>query len=69
MDWEPAFIAVGVVLGEPLERVKASLASPLPPSAERLLSRLADPSREARAQALARPLSEVAMAIEAARLT
>jgi hypothetical protein len=68
MDWEPAFIAVGVLLGEPLDAVRGSLTSPVPGSAVRLLARLADPSREARAQALGRVLADVATALEDARL-
>ncbi len=68
MDWESAFIGVGVVLGEPLEVVRASLGPTIPESASRLLSRLEAPSREARAQALARVLAGVAVALEDARL-
>jgi hypothetical protein len=68
MDWEPAFIAVGVLLGEPLDAVRGALASPVPASGVRLLTRLAAPSREARARALGRVLAAVATALEDARL-
>jgi hypothetical protein len=68
MDWEPAFIAVGVLLGDPLDVVRGALASPVPASGARLLTRLAAPSREARAQALGRVLADVATALEDARL-
>jgi|HubBroStandDraft_2_1064218.scaffolds.fasta_scaffold361029_2 hypothetical protein len=67
MDWESAFIAVGVLLGEPLEVVRASLGPTIPPSAARLVGRLEAPSREARAQALARVVADVAVALENAR--
>jgi len=68
MDWESAFIAVGVLLGEPVEVVRASLGPTIPPSASRLLSRHEAPSRESRAQALARVLAGVAVALDDARL-
>jgi hypothetical protein len=68
MDWESAFVAVGVLLGEPLEVVRASLGPTIPPSASRLLNRLEAPSRESRAQALARVLADVAVALDDARL-
>lgn len=68
MDWESAFIAVAVLLGEPLEVVRASLGPTIPQSAARLIGRLEAPSREARAQALARVVADVAMALEDARL-
>jgi len=67
MDWESAFIAVGVLLGEPLEVVRASLGPTIPPSAARLVGRLEAPSREARAQALAGIVADVAVALENAR--
>jgi hypothetical protein len=69
MDWESAFVAVGVLLGEPVEVVRASLGPTIPPSASRLLSRLEAPSRESRAHALARVLADVAVALDDARLT
>jgi hypothetical protein len=68
MDWEPAFVAVGILLGEPPEAVRASLASSTSIGAARLMSRLDAPSREARAQALAHVVSKVAIALEAASL-
>jgi hypothetical protein len=68
MDWEPAFVAVGILLGEPLEAVRASLAPSMSIGATRLISRLEAPSREARAQALAQVVSKVAIALEAVSL-
>jgi hypothetical protein len=68
MDWEQAFIATGVLLAEPVEAIRASLGPSLPLGATRLLGRLEAPSRDARAQALARVVADVAIAIDAARL-
>jgi hypothetical protein len=68
MTWEPSFLAVGVLLGQPLGDMVSSLAGPLPAEAASLVLRLEASSRRARAEALAGALSEVAFAIEAARL-
>jgi hypothetical protein len=68
MLWEPSFVAVGVLLGEPLGAMLASLASPVPAEVTRLVRQLQAPSRRARAQALAVALSDVARALEDARL-
>jgi hypothetical protein len=68
MDWEQAFIATSVLLGEPIEAIRASLGPSLPVGATRLFVRLEAPSRDARAQALARVVADVAMAVDVARL-
>jgi hypothetical protein len=68
MDWESSFVAVGVLLGESLEAMRASLAAPMAGQAARLVTRLEAPSRQARARALGRAVSEVALAVEAVRL-
>jgi|HubBroStandDraft_1064217.scaffolds.fasta_scaffold11111_5 hypothetical protein len=68
MDWESAFIGGGGVLGEPVEVVRASVGPTSRARAARRRSRLEAPSREARAQALARVLAGVAVALEDARL-
>jgi hypothetical protein len=68
MTWQLSFIAVGALLGEPLVDVASSLAGPMPAEGARLVKRLEAPSRRARAEALAGTVSEVALAIEGARL-
>ena len=66
--WEPAFLAVSSAVGEPLELASRALGDDGPRRAEDLLRGLAARSRDARAKALARVLSQVAAAIDAMRL-
>jgi hypothetical protein len=68
MSWEPSFVAVGVLLGEPAEAMVEFLRAPAPPDVAGLTAALEAPSRRARAQVLAGVVSEVARAVEAARL-
>lgn len=68
MNWQPAFIAVTALLGEPLDTVREALGTPVGARGARLFTRLAAPSREARAEALGRALAEVATAVEDVRL-
>lgn len=70
--WQAAFVAVGALLGEPAE----AMAGALDPRAldgdgrvEALVRALASPSRDERARAMARALSEVALAVDSARWT
>ena len=67
-DWQTAFVAVSVLLGEPITEVASALTETASSAASELLEKLGGVSREARARALARVLSEVALAIEDARL-
>ena len=79
-SWTSAYIATSAVLGEPLEAALASIAfaatgetdpperAALPAPAAALVNMLRSGSREVRAQALARALSEVVLALDALRL-
>ncbi len=64
-SWESAFLATGALLGEPLEATVASLGEAGRARATVLLEALRSPSRDARALALARAVSEVARAVDA----
>jgi hypothetical protein len=66
--WEPAYLAVSAVLGEPLDAAMASLPGGGGTRAAVLLKGLRSPLREARARALADALSEVALAVDAMSL-
>jgi len=65
--WEAAFVALGVVAGEPPEAIASALGDEGVARVADLLHALAAPSREARARALARAVSEVVLAIDASR--
>jgi hypothetical protein len=67
-SWEPAYLAVSAVLGEPLDAAVASLQGGGGARAAVLLKALRSPLREARARALADALSEVALAVDAMSL-
>jgi hypothetical protein len=66
-SWETAFVATSALLGEPLDRITAALG-PSAAGAKSLLTALQSPSREVRARALARGLSEAIVAVESSRL-
>ncbi len=80
MSWTSAYIATSTLLGEPLDVTVASIAfaatgetnpperAALPAPAAALANTLRSGSREIRAQALARALSEVVLALDAMRL-
>jgi hypothetical protein len=65
-DWQPAFIAVSALVGEPLDATLLALGGGDPQ--EKLLQGLRAPSRETRALAIARVASEVAVALDRLRL-
>jgi hypothetical protein len=70
-SWQRAYFAVSAILGEKLDDAAASLvvAGAAPTSRdEEFLVELRSPSRAVRAKAIARGLSEVALALDAARL-
>ena len=79
-SWSSAYIATSALLGEPLDATLASIAfaatgetdlqerASLPARAAALANTLRSGSREIRAQALARALSEVVLALDAMRL-
>lgn len=63
--WEPAFVAVLAIAGEPLEALTAALGEVGAAHAADLMTALRSTSRDSRARALARVVSEVAVAIDA----
>jgi hypothetical protein len=65
--WEAAFVALGVVAGEPPEAIASALGDEGAARVADLLRALAAPSRETRARALARAVSDVVLAIDASR--
>jgi hypothetical protein len=64
-DWQPAFIAVSALVGEPLDATLLALGEN---EQEKLLQGLRAPFRETRAVAIARVAAEVAMALDRLRL-
>jgi len=66
--WEPSFVAVSTLLGEPLEATLAALGARGSALGAGLRQGLESESREARAGSLAREASKVAIALEAMRL-
>jgi hypothetical protein len=67
-SWESAYLAISVVLGEPLEVLVAALGDEGTARATDLIQALRSPSRETRARALAHAVSEVARAVDAVSL-
>jgi hypothetical protein len=65
--WETAFVALGAIAGESTEAVASALGEAGRAHAADLLRALAATSREARARALARAVSDVVLAIDAMR--
>jgi hypothetical protein len=65
LSWESAYFATSALLGEPLEASIASLGEAGPARAAELVEALRSPSREVRALALARAVSDVARAVDA----
>ncbi len=65
--WEAAFIAVSAIVSEPPEAVAGALGEAGMARAADLVRALGAASKEARARALARAVSEVALAIDAMR--
>lgn len=65
--WEPAFVAVSALLGEPGRDVVQALVDP-GIEARGLIDALQSPSRPTRARAIASGVSEVVAALEAMRL-
>lgn len=63
--WEPAFVAIAAIVGEPLEAALAALGDEGAAHAADLIHALRSTSKDARARALARVVSEVAVAIDA----
>ncbi len=66
--WQAAYVAVSVALGDRVDDALASLAAPLralTPAGTALARDLQSPTRDARVRALARAVSEVALAVEA----
>jgi hypothetical protein len=65
--WETAFVAVSAIAGEPLDAITSALGESGTARAGELLRTLASTSKEARARALARAVSDVALALDAMR--
>jgi hypothetical protein len=66
-SWETGFVAVSAAIGEPPDLTLAALGDRAEYAVE-VLRGLESPSREGRARAVARVLSELALELEAARL-
>ncbi len=67
LPWEAAFVATGVLLGEPAAAMAGALGEDGRARAEAVVRALASPSREDRARALARVAAEIARAVDATR--
>lgn len=68
VDWSTAFIAFGVLLGEPADAVTRALGEPTTGPASALLRELASTSRVTRARAVAGVVTRVVADVERARL-
>jgi hypothetical protein len=66
--WEPAFVAVSALLGEPVETIRAALGDDGVARAGSLVVELQSSSRATRVQGLARGLVEVARDLDRLRL-
>jgi hypothetical protein len=66
--WETSFVAVGLLLGEPAESLERALGGEGSNAAVGWLHTLVEGPREARARAIARVVSEVAVTLDAVRL-
>jgi hypothetical protein len=62
--WAKSFVAARVLLGASAEEAAAELAEDARASAQALLEGLAEPSRVARAKALARAAQDIAVALD-----
>jgi hypothetical protein len=67
-DWQTAYMAVSVALGDSVDDALASLAEPLSAECVAIAGELRSPSRAARVRALARAVTEVARAVDALEL-
>ncbi len=67
-DWQPAFVAMGVLLGDAPDDALAALGDAPAPEAQALARALKAPSREARARQLAAAIAGIVAEIEEARL-
>jgi hypothetical protein len=65
--WETAFVALSALAGEPMEAALGALGESGAAHARDLSRALAATSKEARARALARAISDVVIAIDAMR--
>ena len=66
--WQPAFLGVSALLGEPLEGSLASLGEAIEKETTELAAALRSGSREARARAIAKVVARVAVDIDSLRL-
>ncbi len=66
--WQEAFIGVSAVLGEPLEASLVLLGESATLHAPQLVRGLRSASREARAEAIARALAPLVVALDEVRL-
>lgn len=67
--WEAAFVAVSAIAGEPPDAIASALGDAGMARVTDLVRALGATSKEARARALARAVSDVALAIDALRCT
>jgi hypothetical protein len=67
-DWEASFLAVSALLGEPLEASIAAVGDVTTAAGRDVARGLRSTSREARARAIARAVSQAALDVDAARM-
>jgi hypothetical protein len=67
-SWQEAFLGMGAVLGEPLERSLGMLDAAGPRHAQELLRAMRSPSRTTRARAIARAMAAVVVDIDRMQL-
>jgi hypothetical protein len=65
--WEPSFVAIAALLGEPADAIEAELGTGREHAGE-LLRSMRSPDRTARARAMAAVITEIAMTLERVRL-
>jgi hypothetical protein len=65
--WEPSFVAVGALLGEPLDTLAAAIGAGHV-HADELLRALQSLDRGTRARAIARVVAEIATGLDALRI-
>ena len=69
LDWQSAFLAVSVLLGEPLDVAQAALAGGETAGARETARELASSSKATRARAVARVTAAILASLDAARPT
>jgi hypothetical protein len=65
--WEPSFVAVGALLGEPLDAIAAAIGEGSVHAGD-LLHALRSRDREMRARAIAKVVAEIAVGLDSVRI-